>query len=90
MITYWQQEKGRFVEKEEDELAADSVTWVDARSVTSDDVEVLETKYHVDTESILDILDPDELSRIEYIDYNEDSQYILTILRLPVFNPNND
>ncbi|MBQ3687388.1 MAG: magnesium transporter CorA family protein, partial [Treponema sp.] len=90
MITYWQQENGRFVEKDESELTADSVLWVDARSVTSDDVEVLETKYHVDTESILDILDPDELSRIEYIDYNEDSQYILTILRLPVFNPNND
>ncbi|MBP5158337.1 MAG: magnesium transporter CorA family protein [Treponema sp.] len=90
MITYWQQEKGRFVEKEAEELAPDSVTWVDARSVTSDDVEILETKYHVDTESILDILDPDELSRIEYIDYNEDSKYILTILRLPVFNPNND
>ncbi len=87
MITYWQQENGRFVEKDEEELNKDSVTWIDARSVTSDDVEELQTKYKIDPENVLDILDPDELSRIEY---NDDCNYTLTILRLPVFSPGDD
>ncbi len=87
MITYWQQENGKLVEKSEEELNPSLNTWIDARSVTSDDVEELESKYKIDHENILDILDPDELSRIEK---NEDANYILTILRLPVFSPSDD
>lgn len=87
MITLWQQENGKFVEKDESELDKEKTTWVDARSVTSDDVEELETKYRIDPENILDILDPDELSRIEV---NTDANYTLTILRLPVFSPSDD
>ncbi len=87
MITFWQQENGKFKAKDEESLIPNKTTWVDARSVTSDDVEELETRYHIDAENILDILDPDELSRIEV---NEDEKYILTILRLPVFSPSDD
>lgn len=89
MITFWQQEKNRLVKKDEKDLNPSLNTWVDARCVTSDDVDELQSKFRIDTENILDILDPDELSRIERIDLDKDS-YILTILRLPVFSPSDD
>ncbi len=89
MITFWQQERGRLIEKYEDELNPALNTWVDARCVTSDDVDELQTKFHIDPENILDILDPDELSRIEKNE-GDDFSYILTILRLPVFSPSDD
>ena len=66
MIKYWQQEDGKLVEKEEDELNRHSKIWVDARSVTRDDIAELEEKYKIDPENMLDALDPDELSRIDY------------------------
>lgn len=87
MITYWQQEDGKLVKKEESELDGRKSTWVDARSVTRDDITELEEKYNIDPENMLDILDPDELSRVEY---NDDFDYTLTILRLPVFSPSDD
>lgn len=87
MITYWQQEEGKLVQKEESELNRRMKTWVDARMVTRDDIVELEEKFEIDGENILDILDPDELSRIEY---NEDFDYTLTIMRLPVFSPGDD
>lgn len=87
MISYWQQENGKLIKKEESELDAKQNTWVDARAVTSDDVRTLEEKYHIDPENVLDILDPDELSRIEK---NDDTGYTLTIVRLPVFSPTDD
>ena len=65
MITYWQQEDGKLIEKYEDELDGRKSTWVDARSVTRDDIAELEEKYGIDPENMLDILDPDELSRLE-------------------------
>ena len=87
MITYWQQEDGKLIEKYEDELDGRKSTWVDARSVTRDDIAELEEKYGIDPENMLDILDPDELSRLEK---NEEFNYTLTILRLPVFSPVDD
>lgn len=87
MITYWQQENGKFVKKDENELDGTKKTWVDARSVTRDDIQELEEKYNIDPENMIDILDPDELSRIEK---NEDYDYIITILKLPVFSPGDD
>ena len=45
MITYWQQEDGKLIEKDEEELDGRKSTWVDARSVTRDDIAVLEEKY---------------------------------------------
>ena len=87
MITYWQQENKKLIEKYEDELDPEKKTWVDARSVTRDDIQELQEKYGIDPENMLDILDPDELSRIER---NDDFEYTLIILKLPVFNPSDD
>lgn len=82
MITFWQQEEGKLVRKDDNELDTSKNTWVDARSVTRDDIRTLEELYKIDPENILDILDPDELSRIEH---NDETGYTLTIIRLPVF-----
>ncbi|WP_407400579.1 magnesium transporter CorA family protein [Treponema sp.] len=87
MITYWQQENGRLVKKDENELERTQNTWVDARCVTRDDIKELEEKFGIEQENLLDFLDPDELSRIEK---NEDENYIITIVRLPVFSPSDD
>ena len=87
MITYWQQENGRLVKKGEEEIDSGRNTWVDARCVTRDDIKELEEKFGVEQENLLDFLDPDELSRIEK---NEDENYIVTIIRLPVFSPSDD
>ena len=83
MITYWQQENGKLVSKEKEELVPEMNTWVDARSVTRDDIRELEETYGIDSENMLDILDPDELSRIER---NDDTGYTFTIIKLPVFH----
>lgn len=85
MITYWQQEDGRLLKREPKELDPKLNTWIDARSVTREDIRILEEEHQVEQEHILDILDPDELSRIE----REDT-YILTIARVPVFTPSDD
>ena len=87
MITYWQQENGKLVSKEKEELVPEMNTWVDARSVTRDDIRELEETYRIDSENMLDILDPDELSRIER---NDDTGYTFTIIKLPVFSPGDD
>lgn len=87
MITYWQQEDSRLLKKDEEELISTKNTWVDARNVTRDDIQELQEKFKIDPENMLDILDPDELSRIEK---NEDYDYTLTIMRLPVFSPSDD
>ncbi len=85
MITYWQQEDGRLVKKDSDEINPDMNIWIDARSVTREDIRILEEEFNVQQEHILDILDPDELSRIE-----KDDEYTLTIARIPVFVPSDD
>ena len=85
MITYWQQEDGKFKRIKEEELDSQKRTWVDARIVTRDDVEILQNEYKIDPEHILDILDPDEQSRLE-----DGDDYLLTIIRLPIFEPLSD
>jgi magnesium transporter len=89
MITFWQQENGKLVRRESEELNSPQYkklnTWIDARSVTREDIRILEEEYNVQQEHILDILDQDELSRIE-----KDDDYTLIILRLPVFAPTNE
>ena len=82
MITYWQQNDGKLLKIKKEELDETQRTWVDARVVTRDDVELLQEEYKIDPEHILDILDPDELSRLE-----DGDTYILTILRLPFYDP---
>lgn len=85
MITFWQQEKGKLVQRSETEIQSGANKWIDARSVTREDIRILEEDYGVQREHILDILDQDELSRIE-----REDEYTLIILRLPVFSPDND
>ena len=83
MINYWQQlPEGKLAKYKKEDLNLENKTWIDARVVTRDDVELLQSEYNIDPEHILDILDPDELSRIE-----EGDGYILTIIRLPIFDP---
>ena len=85
MITFWQQENNKLIHLEREELDLGKKTWIDARSVTRDDIKILEEEYRVSQEHILDILDQDEMSRIE-----PDDEYTLFIFRLPLFNPEND
>ena len=82
MVYLWQQDDGVFVRKEEEEIDSTKRVWVDARNVTSDEMRDLEETYGLDHEQMLDILDPDELARIE-----KEDDYVLAILRLPVFQP---
>jgi len=81
MITIWKQENRKMLEGER----TDSPIWVDARNVTREDIHTLESEYGIDTETIMDILDQDELSRIE----REDA-YTLIIVRLPIFISTNE
>ena len=81
MISIWKQENRKMVSGER----SDSQIWVDARNVTREDIHTLETEYGVDTETIMDILDPDELSRIE-----REDEYTLIIVRLPIFIATNE
>lgn len=83
MITYWQQIHGKLNRVKKEELDPKLNTWIDARSVTREDIAELEKKYLIENEHVLDILDPDELSRIEAAD-----EYTLVIMRLPIFEPN--
>ncbi len=81
MITIWKQENRKMTEGER----TDSPIWVDARNVTREDIHTLETEYGIDTEIIMDILDQDELSRID-----REDDYTLIIVRLPIFISTNE
>jgi len=81
MITIWKQENRKLVEGER----TDKPVWVDARNVTREDIRVLESDFGIDTEIIMDILDPDELSRID-----REDDYTLIIVRLPIFIATNE
>lgn len=82
MITYWQQEDGLFNKVKKDEVDEKKPLWIDARNVTRDETNELQQTYKIEQDHILDILDPDELSRIE-----DGEGYILTIVRVPVYDP---
>jgi magnesium transporter len=81
MITIWKQENKKLIEGER----KDSPIWVDARNVTREDIRILESEYGIATETIMDILDQDELSRIE-----REDDYTLIIVRLPIFIATNE
>ena len=82
MITYWQQEEGQFFKTKKDEINSKKPLWIDARNVTRDETNQLQEDYELEQDHILDILDPDELSRME-----DGEGYILTIVRVPVYDP---
>ena len=82
MITYWQQIDGQFKKTKKSDLDKSLPTWIDARTVTRDETALLQEEYNIEQDHILDILDPDELSRME-----EGEGYILTIVRVPIYDP---
>lgn len=82
MIVYWQQNNGLFSKVKKDEIDETKPVWVDARNVTRDETTELQKEYEIEQDHILDILDPDELSRME-----DGDGYILTIVRVPVYDP---
>jgi len=82
MISYWQQKNGQFVRVPGKRLNTENRTWVDARNVSSIDASLLETSCGIDYDHIVDVLDPDELSRIE-----EGDSYVLIIIRMPMYDP---
>ncbi|MDR3312197.1 MAG: magnesium transporter CorA family protein [Spirochaetaceae bacterium] len=85
MITLWQQNGKKLARCEKNELDSASNTWIDARSINREDFRVLEEEYGIQAEHITDILDPDELSRIE-----KEDEYILVIVRVPLYTPADD
>ena len=82
MITYWQQDDGQFFKTKKEEINTKKPLWIDARNVTRDETNQLQEEYDLEQDHMLDILDPDELSRME-----EGEGYILTIVRVPVYDP---
>ena len=85
MIRYWQQDNRQLVKVKKDEIDSSKRLWIDARNVSQEEVQLLQKEYNLDPELLADVMDPDELSRIE--DWDD---YVLTIMRLPVFSPNAD
>lgn len=83
MITYWQQIDGQFTKTKKDEINTSLPLWIDARSINREETVTLQNEFQIEQDHMLDILDPDELSRIE----DGDSGYILTIVRVPVYDP---
>jgi len=82
VITYWQQIDGQFTKVKKEKLDSDKPLWIDARSITRDETTELQQEYAIEQDHMLDILDPDELSRIE-----DGEGYVLLIVRVPVFDP---
>ncbi len=85
MITYWEEKNGKLIQCTEEESLRKKNQWIDVRSITREDIRILEKNYNIEQEHILDILDQDELSRIEQAD-----DYTLIIMRLPLFTPDHD
>lgn len=82
MITYWQQKDNLFVKTKKESINPQLPLWIDARNVNRDEATELQESYKIEQDHILDILDPDELSRME-----DGEGYILTIVRVPVYDP---
>lgn len=86
MIKYWIQEGKTLKTIEQDEISQSQRLWIDARNVTQTEIAFLQQEYNLDPELLLDVIDPDELSRLEPGDDGYD--FNLVIMRLPVFTPN--
>ncbi|MFI3258222.1 MAG: magnesium transporter CorA family protein, partial [Spirochaetales bacterium] len=65
MITFWKEKDGKLIEQSQTESQTGQNQWIDTRSVTREDIRILEKEFGVEQEHIIDILDQDELSRIE-------------------------
>ena len=88
MINYWVQEDKQLVKISKEELSQleeGRRVWIDARRVSQQEISELQSSFKLDPELLMDVLDQDELSRIENWD-----DFALAILRLPVFTPNSE
>lgn len=85
MIRYWIQENGIFSKIDKSQAEKQQKLWIDARNVSQNEIKELQEEYKIDPEILMDVIDPDELSRIEPGD-----GYNLAIMRLPVFTPNTE
>jgi Mg2+ and Co2+ transporters len=85
MITYWQQKDGQIIHVTKNHINTAEPVWVDARNVTNIDASLIEASCGIEYDHITDILDPDELSRIE-----DGEKYVLTIVRIPIYDANAD
>lgn len=83
MIKYWVQDEGSLVKINKEEIESSQRVWIDVRNVTQAEIKQLQEEYNLDPDLLMDVIDPDELSRIEPFD-----DYNLAIVRLPVFTPN--
>ncbi|MFZ4614671.1 MAG: magnesium transporter CorA family protein [Rectinemataceae bacterium] len=77
MITYRTSSHGQLVIAERPDRAA----WFDVKDATKEELDFLAGEYAINPEHIADILDIDELARIE-----KEDEYTLVIVRLPVFD----
>lgn len=59
--------------------------WIDARSVSRDDLARLETEFTISTELLSDIMDADEQARIE-----KEDEYTALIVRLPAYDDSSE
>jgi magnesium transporter len=84
MISLWQQNGKKLVQLEKQDIDTRAKTWVDARSINREDIRVLQEEFGVQPEDLTDILDTDELSRIER------DIYTLVIVRIPLYTPDTD
>lgn len=81
MINIWKNQEGALVRLEKDEKGS----WIDVRSASRQDLELLEKKYGIRSEHLQDIMDLDEQSRIE-----KEDEYLLLIMRVPFYDPDNE
>ena len=77
MIRIWKQQGCSLVPTETDSPG----TWVDVRWASPEDLSAIESKYGILNEHLQDIVDADELSRLE-----KEDEYTLLIVRLPVYD----
>jgi magnesium transporter len=59
--------------------------WINVIEPTQEELDFLKTNLHLPSDVVNDILDPDEVSHIEYED-----DYTLIILRIPIYDLNKD
>ena len=81
MITIWKQNGKGIIQN----AAVEPNSWVHVASPTPLEIEALRRDYGIDPDVITDILDADERSRME-----KEDEYLLIIVRLPFYDPENE
>lgn len=81
MITIWKQ-NGKGITQNS---AVEPNSWVHVAAPTPLEIESLRRDYKIEPDVINDILDADERSRME-----KDDEYLMIIIRVPFYDPNNE